>query len=1462
MLTDSSTDSEHGGLTVLDTSAARLTSMPSAIASTGAAATAPLSTIPEDHLTESPPASASDAGISAQMQSAQVTSQSIHTSISSAASNTPNFAPLSIAPMAEDVGGDLARNIQMASLVTPAATASHFAINDQALPPPNSSNAVSTDVNGSLQTHIQSAIQDFTSTQPSTTTIASTTSMSSSEAPVDTVATSSFTPDASALGQGIDVAAVVAAVAAANQINAQTQAQAQAPVQLLGAQEQQTTQNSDGLTMMSISSDQITSGMLESISHTTSAVGPQDLFIGAVPQQLLQTTLTSSQATTVTAPQQLSMVNGHSRSTSVIDGVVSMFPTDSSNTVTPRSGMAVSSAASDMTQPMVAQIKQQLQQHQQHQQAQLQLHLQTQGMHNGISTGASTAASANHSGVPSPLPYGTSSTMHMGHRRQMSSTLPSAAYQPQFLQQQQQKLYVDTPMSVSTVPSTLVPGTPMTFGQLQFPPQQPTAAAAPTFQGLQTHHNHHAHSHLGHSRHLSLDTANLRFMSSDISSLHTQQPLHGAFHEQQTQHAHQTDIAQQSTLQYGSSNPLALAQQLQLHSQIQHLQTQEKFQPQPMMVRTMPVTPQHPSALSFATSLQTAPMSDPMIQQQQQQFQQQHQQLQQPQQHNRQRHSYMHHSSCSVDLGSLSSAFNASQFNQALSGQISSMAVNPAATTLNPGDLSPMNFAPNLGYPLFTNDAAPTQPLKQSSSHATLYGDSGITTEAVSGDDLYDDDEIDDDTDGVVVSSSTNNSGNASGSKSQPKGTSSKSANASGNTTPKTKKPYAPYKRFRNSFIFFANAKREQWKLEHPEVSKIQNRGFIQEMSKVWNNMSAEEKAPYLKMANDDKARYEADVKKYGPLPSNSVTSSAASISSTAGLVTASAPVSATVPTDASASAISTLKSKKKDVNSAEIAARLSEAVPIAPAPAPSSVSAPVSAPVTAAGSFADLSALGVDPAATVNPTSIATASSTGSGNSTTLATSAISIAPAPFVPIAAKPTNVPDTRLAPATTTQQPAQQSVSTTQSSPIAPAAVGSSVLMPMANAFSSDNNNIDNLAVANSAYQAWLQHALGQDFSPQAIEFDPSCFVAPDPVGTDDGIYLNPQSLTSSTEDTSYQIMPVPLDGDTIDVSNSDSASKAPSVSGSVTSNGPMITTLVGTKRKSSIDGLPVTNLPMSVKRFRNSFIYFVDEKRREAQQSSDGSSKGTEINNRDFLKEMSALWRALSDEEKGPYLRMADADKERFTRQMREYELEHPDEFAKMSRHKRRRSSTGASNVGTVNISADIIAATKSLEQQQQHMLVSDVNNAVPTAGLNISLLGGSSLPLSQSTASSLVASCAPLSADASQAQQIIQQQILSLTATPMSTTHNTPHATPLLSPNVSVDKSESLIAATHFPSLPSVPEDMVICSEAFVGNSLYDNTASGATVQLITSGSLGLNEYDSSAILSTLPTLTETVDED
>ncbi|KAJ2382903.1 hypothetical protein GGI23_007266, partial [Coemansia sp. RSA 2559] len=147
-------------------------------------------------------------------------------------------------------------------------------------------------------------------------------------------------------------------------------------------------------------------------------------------------------------PLQTSPVShtNHSRSTSVVDGMVAMFPGDSSNAVTPRSGiMVVPTMAGSSTQPMAAQIQLQLQLHQQQLEQQL------------AASNASAFASANHSGAPSPYATlsdpSTAETMASAHRRQLSNTTPGAF-------QQQQPVLTETPTSLSTAPPTLVPGTP------------------------------------------------------------------------------------------------------------------------------------------------------------------------------------------------------------------------------------------------------------------------------------------------------------------------------------------------------------------------------------------------------------------------------------------------------------------------------------------------------------------------------------------------------------------------------------------------------------------------------------------------------------------------------------------------------------------------------------------------------------------------------------------------------------------------------------------------------------------------------------------------------------------------------------------------------------------------------------------------------------------------------------------
>ncbi|KAJ1816885.1 high mobility group [Coemansia sp. RSA 2598] len=1209
------------------------------------------------------------------------------------------------------------------------------------------------------------------------------------------------------------------------------------------------------------------------------------------------------QSTGISTTQMISMANGHSRSTSVVDGFISMFPVDGSSSGTPMSGMAVSAASSGITQPMAAHLKMQLQQHQQlqqqqhqhqqnqqQQQAQIQSQLHAQSIQSGnISASGSASASANHSGVPSPLSYSSAAANApalLGHRRQMSSTVPSAIHhtqlsQPQPQPQAQQLLFIDTPMTISTAPPTLVPGTPTTFGQLQFPMQQQVAASAvatPLQQTMPTHgfqnHHHGHHSHLGHSRHLSLDTANLRLMTADVSSLHETIPEHPAEHAQ--------------GMQFGAANSISLAQQLQLHSQMQQLQAQSKANPSPV-VRTMPVTPQHPSVGSFAAGLQVASLSEPTLQQLQTL---QQQSIQQPP---RQRQMFMHHSSCSVDLGSLSSAFNVAQFNQTLSGQISPMAINPASMGFGGagGDIHSMHYA-------FSHN-----PQLMALSHAPTLAASRATTDAVSADDFEDDDVDEDDDDADADADADNSidekpvgSSSASGSKSQgAKASAGKTGSASGSSTPKPKKVSAPYKRFRNSFIFFANERRKQWRREHPEVSKIQNRGFIQDMSKVWNNMTAEEKAPYIKMAEEDKVRYEADVKKFGPLPSSNGSSSTAAIS---------APIDASA--SAAAAAASKSKGKAASVNNAGAfpgsehaaasASKMPNVVPIAPAPVAAitvSSSAPASAPVDVASSTAQSSA----PGAAI---SVATASTITAAPAPAPAPVAVSDAPVAVAPSASADGPAPAiaSTAAPAVANTSAdvvlssgnaallvapvhlaSDPSAGIAQPSANAASAIAasSSVVVPMMSAAALDAMDLDNVMLAQHTYQVWLQQALGQDFSPQTIEFDPSCFVASDPTSADEANgCVNTQSLTMSTDSVPQQLSAAPSEGmasssessGKVQITGSAPASATASTSASApssSSNGPLITTLVGTKRKSSSDGQPMTNLPMSIKRFRNSFIYFVNERRREIQFNSDGTPTNVEVNNREFLKEMSAKWRTMSEDEKAPYLKMADADKERFTKQMREYELEHPEEFVKAPRHKRRRSSTGASNVSIASIPADVLSKALEQQQQQQTIIVSeDAGNlsqaaAMAAGGLNISLLNASCLPVLQSTSASFATSGMSLAMDTAQVQQQLQfqQQVLALTTTPMSTAHNTPLTTPLLSPNVPVEKADMAIsAATHFPSLPSVPEEMTICTEAFSGGPAGNGMINIGNGNGSGNGSGG----SSSTVLSTLPTLVEAADED
>ncbi|KAJ1945722.1 hypothetical protein GGF37_001553 [Kickxella alabastrina] len=1254
---------------------------------------------------------------------------------------------------------------------------------------------------------------------------------------IDTTA-APFLSESQSLVQKIE--ADTTAVAVAGHMNAQVQAQVQAQLQ----QQVQAQQLSMG--MLGITTEQMASAMFHTMGQLPSVamanglpMAPSQSSAVATTAAMMHSTQVQQHAHGVAASSQLMPVsNRHSRSASAIDSMVSMYPNGSSSSGTPKNGMVALSASNNIAQPSAAQVKQHLQQQQQ------------------AATDASEVAGIGHGGILSPYDTPSANNMgafvHSGHRRQMSSSFPSAIQQ----QQQQPIMFIDTPMSMNTGPPTMVPGTPTHFGQVQFPMHHAPSSAGLHLQSVGAHGHQH-HSHFGHSRHLSLDAANFRLMGSDFSSLHAL-PMHGTIHE------HPAETMQ--TMQFGAANSMMLSQQLQMHHQMQLQQGQSQHKTNgPLMVRTMPVTPQHQPVNPFSAGAQPALFSDLTLQQQQQ-----HQQRQRP--------VVTHHGSCSVDLGSLSSAFNIAQFNQTMSGQMSPVGINPAAMSLNSGDISPMPFAQSSSQMLALTGTIVAPPLASSR----------VSPAVGSVADFDDDDGEDDEDDDDVIRSGDDAEMDGVEFKELDKSSSGKGAGrpASG---AKLKKPTAPYKRFRNSFIFFANEKRRQLKQEHPKESKIQNRCFIQDMSKVWNSMSSDEKAPFVKMAEDDKMRYEADVIKFGPLAS-STPSSAPLMTSVTSSSSAVLGVSAL---EATADATPTTKGKRKassgSLSSLETPTKSPKFAPVPIAPAPVILPAVVSVP-------APVPALEIASEPVFAP---AFAPAPQPAESSTALKSSVPAAPTPLIIAASKPAMSPEfttAAFAPVSalistpapvsvsaSTAQPSQfvspatmtvPELSIPQQTPVIPDATHHSMGVPLVTHI--DTCDFTQNLLNQQVYLAWMQQAFGQDFSPHADEFDSSCFIGNDPTAADEAAYLNPQSLSSPLRFNPHQPMLAPEGG----VLSSDTASKtlsasasAAAASTSMSANGPPITTLVGTKRKSSSDGQPMTNLPMSIKRFRNSFIYFVNERRREVQYSKDGTPTNVEVNNRDFLKEMSTKWRAMSEDEKGPYLRMACADKERFTKEMREYELEHPNEFNKTAKHRRRRSSTSASNVSTaMSIPVDIAAKPQDYQLQPQQQQNLALETAAPlqysfpatsapvaafaSGGLNISVLGNAYLPISQSTAESLVTVSSSSVADMPQGQlQFQQQQGWALTSTPMSTTHSTP----LLSPTILTDKADQLLSPNHLSSLPLVPEDILISSEPFASISSSGSLA-GATVPM----SIGVFDSSNEKIttMSTLPTLSEAADED
>ncbi|KAJ2770742.1 hypothetical protein IWQ57_002520 [Coemansia nantahalensis] len=68
------------------------------------------------------------------------------------------------------------------------------------------------------------------------------------------------------------------------------------------------------------------------------------------------------------------------------------------------------------------------------------------------------------------------------------------------------------------------------------------------------------------------------------------------------------------------------------------------------------------------------------------------------------------------------------------------------------------------------------------------------------------------------------------------------------------------FKRFRNAFIYFVNDQRQV----EEEVRNLKNREFLRLMSARWKSLPQDQREPYVRMAEEDKSRYNEDVKRFG----------------------------------------------------------------------------------------------------------------------------------------------------------------------------------------------------------------------------------------------------------------------------------------------------------------------------------------------------------------------------------------------------------------------------------------------------------------------------------------------------------------------------------------------------------------------------------------------------------------------
>ncbi|KAJ2661917.1 hypothetical protein IWW48_002148 [Coemansia sp. RSA 1200] len=69
------------------------------------------------------------------------------------------------------------------------------------------------------------------------------------------------------------------------------------------------------------------------------------------------------------------------------------------------------------------------------------------------------------------------------------------------------------------------------------------------------------------------------------------------------------------------------------------------------------------------------------------------------------------------------------------------------------------------------------------------------------------------------------------------------------------------FKRFRNAFIYYVNDQRDK---VDDDTKRLKNREFLQLMSARWKTIPENERKPYVQLAEEDKKRFNEDVKKYG----------------------------------------------------------------------------------------------------------------------------------------------------------------------------------------------------------------------------------------------------------------------------------------------------------------------------------------------------------------------------------------------------------------------------------------------------------------------------------------------------------------------------------------------------------------------------------------------------------------------